>query len=114
MKKILTLSSLALVGIYAAAEFAAAAGLAVPAVINAQNLLIAFVVGLTSLIIVTDYAPRKTLALPVRSTPSARSSAARRQGYSIRRGAEAARLATPPARVTILSKSAVASCARAA
>ncbi|MBS0633720.1 MAG: hypothetical protein JSS11_17560 [Verrucomicrobia bacterium] len=114
MKKVFTLSALLLVGITAAAEFAASAGLAVPAVINAQNLLIAFVVGLTALIVVTDYAPRRTLALPDCGTPAPRTAGLRRQGYSIRRGAEAARLAPPPSRVTLLPKPVAAGLDRAA
>lgn len=114
MKKVLTLSALVLVGITAAAELAATAGLAVPAVINTQNLLIAFVVGLTALIVATDYAPRRMLALPASTTPAQRTAGLRRSGYSIRRGAEAARLAPPPARVTLFPKSAAAGLDRAA
>lgn len=113
MKKILSLSALILVGITAAAELAATAGLSVPAVINTQNLLVAFVVGFTALIVAVDYAPRKMLALPAR-TAAPRNTGDRHSAYSIRRGAEAARLATPPARVAIFPKSAVACGERAA
>lgn len=113
MKKLLILSSLVIAGGFAAAQFASLAGLALPAALNLQNALFAFAATLVALLLHADYAPRHPLRLPALK-PATAISRPRRNGYSIRRGSEAARLAPPPARVNVFPKASPACCGNAA
>jgi hypothetical protein len=121
MKTILTLSSLIITAGYAAAELAETAGVALPAAINAENALIAFTIVLTLLLLNADYQRASfSLRIPMSSPAAAAAApqdagrAMRKSAYGIRRGAEAARLALPPARVVVFAKSPAACCERAA
>ncbi len=100
MKKLLTLSSLLIVGGYAAVELARDAGVRLPAAFTPVNALIAFTLVSLSLIALADYGP-KSRAIAVRA-PARREgpkrlhsiAAAHHHVHAIRRGAEAARLAS--------------------
>jgi hypothetical protein len=119
MKNLLTLSSLIITGGYIAAEIAESAGVSLPAAINAENALIAFTVVFAALTLFSDYAPKAprataARALAVRAARTGNTASVRRQGYAIRRGAEAARLANPPARVVLFPKTPATCCDHAA
>jgi hypothetical protein len=122
MKMFLHLSSLIIAGGYAAAELAETMGAHLPTLINIENALIAFICVLTAAILTADYARRAgTLSKPANAPAAATASAtrrplvgARRRVRAIRRGAEAARLATPPSKVTVFPKRRSVECDRAA
>ncbi len=101
MKTVLNYFSFVIAAGYISAEVAETAGVHLPAVVTAENAVIAFTSGLVLRMLVADYA-RKARVLPVREPtaavahPAAGASGGRRQAYTIRRGAEAARLAPPP------------------
>lgn len=102
MKTILQLISLLTVSGYAAAQVAAASGFQVPASVNVSNAVIVLTVGFVALLLMADYgkvAQCSPAAVRVAHTNTAHSgpaiARARRSAYSIRRGAEAARLASP-------------------
>jgi hypothetical protein len=101
MKNALTLFSLGLFAAIASAELARSAGFQAPHILSISNGVIALSVVLLLKLLLADYgAKARPVALPV----SRRSTDALRRGsiasayhhiYAVRRGVEAARLATP-------------------
>jgi hypothetical protein len=103
MKTTLQLVSLLAVCGYAAAQFAGSLGVQIPSEVNASNAVIVLTFACVALIVLGDYGPKRGLSrrgIRQPSTEIAGAIAIRRSprhGYSIRRGAEAARLAAPSA-----------------
>jgi hypothetical protein len=102
MKNILHLISLLAVGGYAAAQFAGAGGYHVADAINASNLVSVLTFAGIALLLLADYRQPRRASLADRradiaNTTSVVTAPRRRSAYSIRRGAEAARLASPTA-----------------
>jgi len=117
MKTILNLFALIIAGGYATAALAETAGARLPAAVNLENAVIVFSAVLAAAILAGDYVkqPATARAATARAergrVPAA---TAHQHAYRIRRGFEAARLANPPASVSVFPKSRPVECDRAA
>lgn len=99
MKAVLNSLSFAIIAGYVAAETAELAGARLPSYVNASNAVVAFSMVAVLAILVADYGRKNRIAFaPSQTAVRPTITRVRRQAYSIRRGAEAARLAPPPAR----------------
>jgi hypothetical protein len=118
MKKLLTLTSVFVLIAAAATELATSAGLHAPATLGLGNAFLTFTVATFALIVLADYGRKpRTLSLRLRPAAALRRpsiAAAHHHVYAIRRGAEAARLARVPSRITYFPRRTHVRCERAA